>query len=227
MKKKKKVAKTRGRISRAPKSKRRSREDILNRIVRAASEQFKRYGFVGATTPAIARKAGVTETQLFRYFGSKSNLFRETIFKPLDQHLLNFSNQTVKQGPVASRERHELYTTQLQRFITEHSEMLSTLAFTEKYDAGSGHGVGEINSLNIYFDHCAADMAKSMVNRGKVSPEVMVRVTFAAVLGCTMFKDWIFPKGLASDEKITAAINTFVIEGISANVGQPKAKRQR
>jgi AcrR family transcriptional regulator len=220
LKKKKKAAKAR--VSRAPKSKRRSREEILNRIVRAAGDLFKRHGFTGATTPAIARKAGVTETQLFRYFGSKSNLFRETIFKPLDQHLLNFSHQSVQRLP--SRERHELYTTQLQRFITEHSEMLITLAFTEKYDAGSGHGVGEINSLNVYFDHCAQTMAKTMVDKPKVSPEVMVRVTFAAVLGCTMFRDWIFPDGLASDQKITAAINTFVIEGISANVGQPKKR---
>jgi AcrR family transcriptional regulator len=222
---KKKVRKARA--SPAAKSKRRSREDILNRIVRAAGEEFKRYGFTGATTPAIARRASVTETQIFRYFGSKSNLFRETIFKPLDQHLLNFSNdQSAKHRKKPSRELYELYTTELQRFITEHSQMLSTLAFNQKYDAGSGYGVGEINSLNVFFEHCAADMKKVMIEKPKVSSEVMVRVTFAAVLGCVMFKDWIFLDDLASDKEITAAINTFVMEGIGANIGRNLRRRR-
>jgi AcrR family transcriptional regulator len=199
---------------------RRTREELLHRIVRAARDEFKRFGFTGATTPAIARKAKVTETQIFRYFGSKANLFRETIFEPLDQHLLKFTNdQSGRHRKLAEPERSELYTTELQHFISEHAEMLSTLVFTQKYDAGSGRGVGKINSLNVYFDHCASSMAKAMVRKPKVSPEVMVRVTFAAVLGCIMFKDWIFPDGLASEEKITAAINAFVMEGIGANLG--------
>jgi hypothetical protein len=32
-----------------------------------------------------------------------------------------------------------------------------------------------------------------------------------------MFKDWIFPAGLASDEDITAAVNDFIRDGIRAN----------
>jgi hypothetical protein len=44
-----------------------------------------------------------------------------------------------------------------------------------------------------------------------------VRVSFVAVLACVMFKDWIFPPGMASDEEITAAINDFVMEGIRVN----------
>jgi hypothetical protein len=45
----------------------------------------------------------------------------------------------------------------------------------------------------------------------------MVRVSFVSVLACIMFKDWIFPDGMASDSDIEAAINNFVLEGISAN----------
>ena len=45
----------------------------------------------------------------------------------------------------------------------------------------------------------------------------MVRVSFAAVLGCTLFKDWILPAGLASEQKISAAVKAFVMDGITAN----------
>jgi hypothetical protein len=34
-----------------------------------------------------------------------------------------------------------------------------------------------------------------------------------------MFKNWIFPAGLATDEEITAAVNDFIKEGSRANFG--------
>jgi AcrR family transcriptional regulator len=199
--------------------KRRSPEDILNRIVRAAAEEFKRCGFAGTTTAAVAQKADVTEAQLFRYFGSKSNLFRETIFKPLDQHFLGFINKQLRDtGKVArTREMAGIYTTELQSFISEHAEMLTSLVVAQTYDDGSAQGVGEINSLRAYFDHGAATMQMRVKDDAKVDPKLMVRVSFAAVLGCVLFKDWIFPPGLASDEDIRSAINDFVLDGIGAN----------
>ncbi len=62
----------------------------MDRIIRAAADEFKASGFTGATTAAIARNAEVTEAQLFRYFASKAELFRESVFKPLNQHFLDF-----------------------------------------------------------------------------------------------------------------------------------------
>ena len=51
----------------------------------------------------------------------------------------------------------------------------------------------------------------------KVRPELMVRVSFAAVLANVMFKDWLFPPGMASDDEIRQAIVDFTIDGITAN----------
>jgi hypothetical protein len=43
------------------------------------------------------------------------------------------------------------------------------------------------------------------------------------VLACVMFKDWIFPRGLAGPDEISAAIRDFVMDGINANshLGDP------
>jgi AcrR family transcriptional regulator len=207
------------RASHAAGGKRRSRKDIVDRIVQAASDEFKRSGFTGATTAVIARKAGVTETQIFRYFGSKSNLFRETIFKPLDQHLLNFIIRHAAKGHRRARlgKEHDLYTTELQRFITEHADLVASLVVSQRYDTRNAHGVGEINSLSTYFEHSVAQMAKVMTNKSKADLNITARVTFAAVLGCVLFRNWVFPPGLASDKEITAAVNDFVLEGINAD----------
>lgn len=123
---------------------RRSPEDILNRIVEAASGEFKRHGFARATTATIARKAGVTEAQLFRCFASKANLFRETIFKPLDRHLSNY----------------------IDKYLHEDSHA----NLSEKADS-----------------------------------RLLVRLSFVAVLGSILFKDWIFPPGLASEKEVQEA----------------------
>jgi len=47
------------------------REDVLA----AAVEEFARAGFHGASTDAIARRAGISQPYLFRLFGSKKDLY--------------------------------------------------------------------------------------------------------------------------------------------------------
>lgn len=49
-------------------------DETRARIIEAASRLFVEKGFSGATTRAIAEKAGVNEVTLFRHFGSKKNL---------------------------------------------------------------------------------------------------------------------------------------------------------
>ena len=207
----------RRRHSAVAKRTRRSRADILSRIVQAAREEFKRVGFAGATTAAIARKADVTEAQLFRCFASKANLFRETIFKPVDQHLLSFVNQHIAEIRDAATfaQMTDLYATELQRFIRENSGMLASLLIAPTYDSETGQT--GINSLHTYFDRAAAMMAARLKDRAKVDPRLTVRVVFGAVLASVVFKDWIFPVGMASEEDITAAVNDFIKEGTRAN----------
>jgi hypothetical protein len=60
-------------------------------------------------------------------------------------------------------------------------------------------------------------MTQRLQDRARVDPRLTVRVVFGAVLASVMFKDWLFPAGLASDEDITSAVNDFIKEGIRAN----------
>src|SRR6267142_4699187 len=99
--------------------KRRSTEENLDRIMRAAADEFEASGFTGATTAAIARRADVTEAQLFRYFASKAELFREAIFKPLNQHFVDFNARHLAavDNMTSIRDKAHLYISELQQFI--------------------------------------------------------------------------------------------------------------
>ncbi|MEW6001590.1 MAG: TetR/AcrR family transcriptional regulator [Nitrospirota bacterium] len=48
-------------------------------ILETAFKLFSKKGYLGATTKEIARKAGIAEVTLFRYFTSKEKLFEEVI----------------------------------------------------------------------------------------------------------------------------------------------------
>ena len=119
----------------ATRRKRRSAEDIRARIMSAAAHEFEAAGYSGATTAAIARRADVTEAQIFRLFDSKAELFRESVFQPLNEHFARFqarygdeamSGQSMRQGA-------QRYINELQDFMGEHSRMLMSLIVAQSY----------------------------------------------------------------------------------------------
>jgi AcrR family transcriptional regulator len=198
--------------------KRRSADDLMSRIVRAAGEEFRRCGYSGATTAAIAKKADVTEAQLFRYFDSKAALFRESVFKPLDQQLKAFLESHVADRDLETiSQSTRTYIDELQRFISENAELLTSLFVVQTYDHAVVEGTSTMSSLASYFERGAAQTTARLTGDPKIDPKLFVRVSFAAVLGCILFRDWIFPPDLASDEEIRQAINDFVREGLAAN----------
>lgn len=60
-------------------SKRKSKENIHERIIRTAFETFAAQGYARTTTRNLAAAAGVTEVTLFRHFGTKEKLFTEVV----------------------------------------------------------------------------------------------------------------------------------------------------
>jgi AcrR family transcriptional regulator len=198
---------------------RRSPAKLLDLVLAAAAHEFEQHGYSGATTAAIARRADVTEAQIFRLFPSKAELFREAIFQPLNRHFSAFHADVLSDAAQAEpmRDMAQRYIDELQDFIAEHSRMLMSLIVARAYTPDGSDVPGDIDGFKSYFDRGAAMMARRMAGDGKVAPELMVRVSFAAVLGSVMFRDWLFPPGLASDAEIRAAIADFTIDGFRAN----------
>jgi AcrR family transcriptional regulator len=200
--------------------KKRSPQEIRDRLLNAARTEFRRCGYVGATTASIARQAEVTDAQLFRYFDTKADLFREAVFDPLDKHFAEFVHRYMADIPNMAnvRDRARIYIAELQQFIGEHSKLLMALVMSELFSTGNLDGLGDIKGLHTYFDHSAFAMRSRVDKAPRVDPKLLVRVSFAAVLGCVMFKDLIFPRGLDSDENISEALIDFVISGLDVNL---------
>ncbi|MFJ3779104.1 TetR family transcriptional regulator [Streptomyces sp. NPDC090075] len=60
----------------------RNADETRRKILEAATEEFAQYGIAGARVDRITRTAGVNNALLYRYFGSKTELF-DTVYSRL------------------------------------------------------------------------------------------------------------------------------------------------
>jgi len=205
----------------AARRRRRTTGEIIDRMIDAAIEEFEANGYAGATTAAIARRAGVVEALLFKHFGTKANLFQKAIFKPLDAHFAAF-HAAQPRGGESLQERLEAgrrYVGEMQQFIADHSRMFLSLVVNQAYRAAGIGSVAQMNALEAYFDKMARMARARMRRRSGVNPELVTRLTFATILASVVFRDWLIPRNVASDAEIRKAVVDFVIAGV--NDGQP------
>ncbi|MEO5586713.1 MAG: TetR/AcrR family transcriptional regulator, partial [Novosphingobium sp.] len=163
-------------------------------------------------------RAEVTEAQIFRCFTSKGDLFRTAIFAPLNRHFTDHqARRTGAEDAVPTRQGAREFIAELQDFIGEHSGMLMSLAVAKAYAQDPTEGGAGLDGLTTYFERGAGMMRSRVKGEPTVAPELMVRVSFAAVLGCVLFSDWLFPPGVASAAEFREATLGFMLDGLNAN----------
>lgn len=206
---------------------RRSTGEIIDRIVEAAATEFESNGYTRTTTASIARRAGVAEALIFTNFGSKARLFHDAIFKPLNQHFLDFTAQHLggTDDPQWLRHGTQQYVAELRRFLSQHAGMLMSLVVARAYECDSvGESVKDITGLEEYFSQTSALAMQRIAGKPRIDPQLMSRIAFATMLGCVLFKDWLFPGKLANDDTVRVAISDFLMDGLNANDRSPKAR---
>jgi len=73
-------------------------------LLESAQHVFTTKGYVATTTREIAERAGVSETLMFRYFGSKLGLFREALVGPFETFVHSFNDRWI----AAARDRYDV-----------------------------------------------------------------------------------------------------------------------
>lgn len=74
----------------SPTAVRQTAEERREAVLEASREEFAEQGLHGASTDAIARRAGISQPYLFRLFGSKKELYLESVRRCLDRTLETF-----------------------------------------------------------------------------------------------------------------------------------------
>lgn len=127
------------------------KDEVRQRIIRAASEEFFTEGFAEASIRVIAKNAGISSGNVYRYFSSKALIFDEIVgdvYKLFQEQLREIS-LNMKQGQHVNSEvsvdciKH-LEATLLSLFESHRKEM-SMLLF---------------KSQGSYYEHIRSDLHK-------------------------------------------------------------------
>lgn len=198
------------------KRRRRRSTDIRLSILEAAAAEFGARGYAGATTAAIAKRSGVAENQIFRHFNSKAELFKKSVFDPLNEKFEAF-NLVQLHNAINGNETEitEKYIGALSRFMTEQKQALLALARSNADELGDSSGIGKMGALGAFFQLSQAMLTAKRGAGNGLDPRLINRVSFATVLACVMFGDWLFPEDLAGNE-IAHVLSEFIMHGLDA-----------
>lgn len=204
-----------------PKRKRRSTEEILSRIVDAAVAEFSDKGYATTTTAAIARRAGVVEAQIFNHFGSKANLFREAIYRSLDDQFQAFlaSHPRHDDDSVDAYAEKRAFIADLASFVRSHAGLFKSLIVNESSAYGKDENGPGLLVLQDYFNRMSELSSVRRNPHPKISPPLIARISFASIVACVLFDDWLFPRGVASRQEIQEGICDFVMDGLCIEPG--------
>lgn len=84
-------------------------------------------------------------------------------------------------------------------------------------------GIATIDALGEYFARGAKPMRARIGADAVVAPELMVRISFAAVLACELFKDWLCPAGEYDPGEIHQAVTRLLMDGLYSTL--PAARK--
>lgn len=192
--------------SQRPRRRRRSREDVEQRIHEAARDLFAERGYAAATTREIALRADVSETLLFRYHGDKAGLFAEVVTRPFNRLMEQF---TALSGadPAASADAMTRQFTEAVFRLFEDNETLFRTLLLDSLVSGEAGRVPGMGGILPFFDNSVDKVAARYAEAGLSPPldlPVGVRLGFGMILSSVLLRDALFDMPPARDKVLHA-----------------------
>ncbi len=197
---------------------RRSPATIRSLVLRAAHELFAEQGYAEASTREIARRAGVTQAQVFRHFDSKAGLFVEATYRPFHDFVAGYLRRWAERGHGAesSARDTEVFVAGLYRLLLENRGLLGAMS------ASSAGGPPELAAataafLREVFDRLEREVALESGAKGDktMDPAYAVRFTFALVFGVSVLDQALFPSEGPDHALVVEEMSGYILRGAS------------
>lgn len=199
---------------------RRTREDVLERICDAARQLFAERGYHGATTREIARLADVSETLLFRHYGSKSVLFDEVVAQPFNRLMQDFLTQYPDAEDRKKIEHRNFFAAY--DLVEKNRDLFIALLSTKNLSSEIGNGPS-FDGLSAFFKAAAVEQNQKYADRGEMPPfdiELGIRLAFGMLASSVLLRDWLFPEGAPPPSKIIDLLEQMVNRALDPQSGQ-------
>jgi AcrR family transcriptional regulator len=189
-------------------------------LLDAARALFGDVGYA-ATTLDIAEKAGVSETLIFRYFGSKSSLFVEAILTPMADFVSNLAQTGQANVNTIDRNDEEVinrYIDDLWSVLPVGGQLSRAIFEVVSTNSADPEIAAFRTRLAALFDELAVGMKTYLQQAGfrDADARLVVRMGFlqvtamSAMLPLTYIDDETMP----SAEQVKTELNAFILYGL-------------
>ena len=199
-------------------STRRRRGEPRRLLLEAARELFSSQGFQGTSARELAERAGVSETLMFRYFGSKVGLFHEALVAPFVEFVEDF-NAKWQAGSNADLDDESLTRLYVSDLFDLFGKNRGLVVLLWAADAQSGSELAEAG----VFDELTRELAvlvdigtaESVRRQGRAlgRQDLATRATLAMVAGMAVFGESFYGRRVPSRKDIVEELTQAVLHG--------------
>jgi AcrR family transcriptional regulator len=196
---------------------RRTRGEPRRLLLKAAAAAFNEKGYVGTSTREIAERAEVSETLMFRYFGSKAELFRVSMVAPfvefVDGFVASRSGQNLGSGD--TEEIAQEFIGQLYDIFSSHRALAAMLLAADVHTESELAATGVLDDVRSRIEMLVQLGEAEMKARGQIvrNPALTTRTTIALIAGMATFGSWFFGRRRPSRAAILNELTQTIIYG--------------
>ena len=200
-----------------PKASRRRRGEPRRLLIEAASDLFATQGYEGTSTREIADRAAVSETLMFRYFGSKVGLLRESLIAPFVEFVNAFAERwrTADVGHDDVEELSRQFLGELYDLFRKNRGIVVMMWATDAHSNGELATTGVFDevgqSLQVLVDLGRA--AQSRFGFSVANQDLATRATIAMVAGMAVFGESFYGARRPSRKDIVEEMVQAVVHG--------------
>jgi AcrR family transcriptional regulator len=212
--------------SSGPSRSRRSRGEPRRLLIEAARGLFNERGYSGATTREISERAGVSETLMFRYFGSKVGVFQEAMVQPFVKFVQAFVAQAEAGdfSDVDDETASRLLIGGLFDLFHTHRGLVTMFWSADVMGESELSESGVLSEVQEQFDALIAFGRSQMRLRHRELPaqHLTTRVTMAMVIGMAAFGESFYGHTRPKRDAIVEELVQAVLYGHQRASGAPK-----
>jgi AcrR family transcriptional regulator len=188
-------------------------------LLDAARELFAERGFKGTSTRDIAERAGVSEVMIFRHFGSKANLFQESVVEPFTSFMQRYiaDYRSREHGKLSPEEEGRAFYTGLFDVLRAEREALLALMAARQFDDLPDTASAEVQDafgqvLRLVEEVVATEAAERQFTDFDLVPTV--RVMFSMVLAAALHGDWMGMGRTVSYDRVLDTMTQLTVRGL-------------
>jgi AcrR family transcriptional regulator len=195
---------------------RRNSLEVREAFLRAAEATFAERGFSGTTSRELAKVAGVSESVLYRHFGSKSGLFAEAVLAPFLGFMETFTATSTRhmQQPLDTEFMMRLFVSDLVEHLSAHRGVLRAfLAASDQLDEEV------IERFHSGFEAVVSQLAtvigaeQEMRGRTKtpLGASMDIRAAFGMILSLVVLDDLLMPAARPTKQELADHLSQFLL----------------